>query len=81
MSGISSHKTQGSLGFWPAATLGEYRVEAVAWLIVSGMVGKTDLAKSEREDAEGERSEHCVQECIKKQVRGLAERASGRYWG
>ncbi|XP_031234894.1 angiomotin [Mastomys coucha] len=37
MFGISSHKTQVSLGFWQAATLGEYRVEAVAWIIVSGM--------------------------------------------
>lgn len=47
MSGMSSHKTQGSLGSWPAATLGEYRVEAVAWVIVPGMVGKMDLANSD----------------------------------
>lgn len=61
MSGISFHKTQVSPGFWPAATLGEYRVEAVAWIIVSGMVGKIDLAKPEGEDAEGELlSEHSV---------------------
>lgn len=79
---MSSHKTQGSLGAWPAATLGEYRVEAVAWVIVLRMVGKMDLAKSDCKDAEGMHSGPRVHKHIKQQVRGRTGGEPGNWiWG
>lgn len=40
MHGTSSPKAQGTSGFWLAAVLWWSRVEAAAWVIVSGVVGK-----------------------------------------